>query len=46
MWARGDGRGFTVNLPVAPGSGDGEFRSLIDHVVVPLARVISRRSCC
>jgi acetoin utilization deacetylase AcuC-like enzyme len=34
----GDGRGFTVNLPVAPGSGDREFRSLIDHVVVPLAR--------
>ncbi len=33
----GDGRGFTVNLPVAPGSGDGVFRSLIDHVVVPLA---------
>ncbi len=34
----GDGRGFTVNLPVAPGSGDAEFRSLIDHVAVPLAR--------
>jgi acetoin utilization deacetylase AcuC-like enzyme len=34
----GEGRGFTVNLPVAPGSGDREFRSLIDHVVVPLAR--------
>jgi acetoin utilization deacetylase AcuC-like enzyme len=34
----GRGRGFTVNLPVAPGSGDHEFRSLIDHVVVPLAR--------
>jgi acetoin utilization deacetylase AcuC-like enzyme len=34
----GDGRGFTVNLPVAPGSGDREFRSLIDDVAVPLAR--------
>jgi acetoin utilization deacetylase AcuC-like enzyme len=34
----GDGRGFTVNLPVPPGSGDREFRSLIDHVVLPLAR--------
>jgi acetoin utilization deacetylase AcuC-like enzyme len=34
----GEGRGFTVNLPVAPGSGDAEFRSLIDHVAVPLAR--------
>jgi acetoin utilization deacetylase AcuC-like enzyme len=34
----GPGRGFTVNLPVAPGSGDREFRSLVDHVAVPLAR--------
>jgi acetoin utilization deacetylase AcuC-like enzyme len=34
----GPGRGFTVNLPVEPGAGDAEFRSLIDHVVVPLAR--------
>jgi acetoin utilization deacetylase AcuC-like enzyme len=34
----GDGRGFTVNLPVPAGSGDGTFRSLVDHVVVPLAR--------
>jgi acetoin utilization deacetylase AcuC-like enzyme len=34
----GPGRGFTVNLPVDPGAGDREFRSLIDHVVVPLAR--------
>jgi acetoin utilization deacetylase AcuC-like enzyme len=34
----GAGRGFTVNLPVPPGSGDPEFCSLVDHVVVPLAR--------
>ena len=34
----GAGRGFTVNLPVPPGSGDREFQSLIDHVAVPLAR--------
>jgi acetoin utilization deacetylase AcuC-like enzyme len=34
----GPGRGFTVNLPVEPGAGDTEFRSLIDHVVVPVAR--------
>ena len=33
----GDGSGFTVNLPVHPGSGDAVYRSLIDHVVVPLA---------
>ncbi len=32
----GSGLGFTVNLPVPPGSGDAEFRSLVDHVVVPL----------
>ncbi len=34
----GDGAGFTVNLPVAPGSGDDDYRALIDHVAVPLAR--------
>jgi acetoin utilization deacetylase AcuC-like enzyme len=34
----GDGRGFTVNLPVGPGSGDAVFGSLVDHVVVPMAR--------
>jgi len=33
----GDGRGFTVNLPVSPCSGDEVFRSLVDHVAVPLA---------
>jgi acetoin utilization deacetylase AcuC-like enzyme len=34
----GRGEGFTVNLPVAPGSGDAEFVSLVGHVAVPLAR--------
>jgi acetoin utilization deacetylase AcuC-like enzyme len=34
----GDGRGFTVNLPVAPGADDHVFCSLIDGVAVPLAR--------
>ena len=34
----GAGEGFTVNLPVPGGSGDAEFRSLVDHVVVPLTR--------
>ena len=33
----GAGRGFTVNLPVPPGSGDEAFLSLVDHVAVPLA---------
>jgi acetoin utilization deacetylase AcuC-like enzyme len=34
----GPGRGFTVNLPVAPGSGDAEYVSLMRDVAVPLAR--------
>jgi acetoin utilization deacetylase AcuC-like enzyme len=33
----GEGRGFTVNLPVPPGADDWLFRSLVDHVAVPLA---------
>ena len=33
----GEGRGFTVNLPVLPGSGDEVWVSLVEHVVVPLA---------
>jgi acetoin utilization deacetylase AcuC-like enzyme len=32
----GAGRGYTVNLPVPPGSGDEVFRSLVDRVAVPL----------
>lgn len=34
----GDGRGFTVNLPVRPGADDAVFCSFVDHVAVPLAR--------
>jgi acetoin utilization deacetylase AcuC-like enzyme len=30
--------GFTVNLPVPAGSDDTVFRSLVDHVVLPLTR--------
>ncbi len=37
----GAGLGYTVNLPVPPGSGDLAYRSLVDHVVVPLARSYS-----
>jgi acetoin utilization deacetylase AcuC-like enzyme len=33
----GPGEGFTVNLPVGPGSGDAVFCSLVEHVVAPLA---------
>jgi acetoin utilization deacetylase AcuC-like enzyme len=34
----GPGEGYTVNLPVAGGSGDAVFVSSIEHVVRPLAR--------
>jgi acetoin utilization deacetylase AcuC-like enzyme len=34
----GAGEGYTVNLPVPPGSGSEEFLSLVQHVVVPIAR--------
>jgi acetoin utilization deacetylase AcuC-like enzyme len=34
----GAGSGFTVNLPVPPGSDDALLLSLVDHVAVPLAR--------
>ncbi len=34
----GAGAGYTVNLPVPPGSGDDVFGSLVEHVVVPAAR--------
>jgi acetoin utilization deacetylase AcuC-like enzyme len=34
----GDGEGFTVNLPVPPGSGDDVYLSLVDHVLGPLVR--------
>ncbi|HTU85543.1 MAG TPA: histone deacetylase [Solirubrobacteraceae bacterium] len=37
----GAARGFTVNLPVAPGSGDEVFCSLVDQVAVPLARTFA-----
>jgi acetoin utilization deacetylase AcuC-like enzyme len=34
----GAGEGFTVNVPVPSGTGDGVFRSLVEHVAVPLLR--------
>jgi acetoin utilization deacetylase AcuC-like enzyme len=33
----GEGRGFTVNLPVKPGTGDGGYAQLLDEVVLPVA---------
>jgi acetoin utilization deacetylase AcuC-like enzyme len=35
---RGTGEGYTVNLPVPAGSGDGAYASLVEHVVVPVTR--------
>lgn len=34
----GAGEGYTVNLPVPPGSGPDEFLSLIQGVIAPIAR--------
>jgi acetoin utilization deacetylase AcuC-like enzyme len=34
----GCGEGFTVNLPVAGGSGDAVFAGLVEHVAAPLIR--------
>jgi acetoin utilization deacetylase AcuC-like enzyme len=34
----GEGEGYTVNLPVPPGSGDDEWLALVQHVVAPVAR--------
>jgi acetoin utilization deacetylase AcuC-like enzyme len=39
----GPGVGYTVNLPVPPGSGDASFGSLVEHVAVPLARAYAPR---
>jgi len=33
----GAGAGYTVNLPVAAGSGDAVYASLVEHLAVPLA---------
>jgi acetoin utilization deacetylase AcuC-like enzyme len=33
--------GFTINLPVAPGSGDDVYGSLVEHVAAPLARAFA-----
>jgi acetoin utilization deacetylase AcuC-like enzyme len=39
----GEGEGYTVNLPVPGGSGDELFCSLVEHLVVPLARAYEPR---
>jgi acetoin utilization deacetylase AcuC-like enzyme len=37
----GDGAGYSINLPVPPGSGDALFRGMLDGVAVPLARAFT-----
>jgi acetoin utilization deacetylase AcuC-like enzyme len=39
----GVGEGYTLNLPVPPGSGHGEWLSLVQHVVVPVAHAYRPR---
>ncbi len=34
----GDGRGFTVNLPMPPGMGDGDYRRAYREIVEPIGR--------
>jgi acetoin utilization deacetylase AcuC-like enzyme len=39
----GPGEGFTINLPVPPGSGEDVWLSLVEHVVVPAALAFEPR---
>jgi acetoin utilization deacetylase AcuC-like enzyme len=36
---QGEGLGFTVNIPMPAGLGDGDFQEIFERVVLPLARV-------
>jgi acetoin utilization deacetylase AcuC-like enzyme len=42
----GEGQGFTINLPVPPGSGNREWLSLVQHVVAPIARAWGAQLIC
>jgi acetoin utilization deacetylase AcuC-like enzyme len=35
---QGEGEGYTLNLPVPPGSGNEQWLALVQHVVVPVGR--------
>jgi acetoin utilization deacetylase AcuC-like enzyme len=39
----GAGEGYTVNLPVPPGTGHQEWVALVQHVVAPIARAFEPR---
>jgi acetoin utilization deacetylase AcuC-like enzyme len=34
----GRGKGFTVNVPLAPGPGDGEFAAIFEEILEPISR--------
>jgi acetoin utilization deacetylase AcuC-like enzyme len=34
----GDGEGYSINLPVPAGTGEAAFLSLLEHIVLPVAR--------
>jgi len=34
----GEGEGYSINLPVPGGTGEAAFLSLVEHIVVPVAR--------
>jgi acetoin utilization deacetylase AcuC-like enzyme len=36
----GEGLGWTINLPVPPGTGGAAFRALVQHIALPLAREV------
>ena len=33
---RGDGEGYTVNIPLPPGSGDPEYKLFFDEIIIPV----------
>ncbi|GAC1317301.1 MAG: histone deacetylase [Thermoleophilaceae bacterium] len=37
----GPGEGYSINLPVPPGSGESTWLSLVEHIVVPAARAFA-----
>jgi acetoin utilization deacetylase AcuC-like enzyme len=34
----GDGRGYTLNIPLSSGCGDGEYAALFERIVLPVSR--------
>ena len=37
----GDGKGFTVNVPLSPGAGDEEFAAIFNRLLVPIGKTFS-----